>query len=117
MALTLGLLAGCQSPSGIAINRTQTLVMDSPVLTAGILADNPDISAFADGRQAQSRVTNSQDKPVVLQYQFYWYDSKGLEIEPIEAPRRVTLAGNSSFDLSSITANRDARLVRLYLYL
>lgn len=36
LALPAALLMGCSSPSGIAVNRGQTVVMDPSVLTAGI---------------------------------------------------------------------------------
>lgn len=34
-------LLGCGSPKGIAVNKRQTVVMDSSVLTAGIWLPNP----------------------------------------------------------------------------
>lgn len=49
LALPAALLMGCSSPSGIAVNQRQTVVMDPSVLTAGILADTPSISN-ASGR-------------------------------------------------------------------
>ncbi|CAI0707035.1 YcfL family protein [Serratia ficaria] len=119
MALTLPavILMGCSSPAGIAVNQRQTVVMDSSVLTAGILADTPAI-ANASGRvMATSVLSNSQTSPVTLHYRFYWYDAQGLDIRPFEKPREIVVAPGSEAKIYSINGNLDAKRARLYLYL
>ena len=52
-------LLGCSSPKGIAVNKQQTVVMDSSVLAAGILASQPAISLSSGNNVARSVITNS----------------------------------------------------------
>ncbi|WP_447881282.1 YcfL family protein [Serratia fonticola] len=119
MALVLpaAMLMGCSSPKGISVNERQTVVMDSPVLTAGILADNPSITDASGRLRASSVLSNTQTTPVTLHYRFYWYDKQGLDILPFEQPRTVTVAANSDTEIYSLNGNLDAKRVRLYLYL
>lgn len=119
MALVLpaAMLMGCSSPQGIAVNERQTVVMDSPVLTAGILADNPSISDASGRLRASSVLSNTQTTPVTIHYRFYWYDKQGLDILPFEQPRTVTVAADSDVEIYSLNGNLDAKRVRLYLYL
>jgi uncharacterized protein YcfL len=70
LALPAVILMGCSSPKGIAVNDRQTVVMDSPVLTAGILADNPSISDASGRVMATSELSNSQSTPVTVHYRF-----------------------------------------------
>lgn len=117
LVLSSAMLVGCSSPQGIAVNERQTVVMDSPVLTAGILADNPVMSRTSTGLVATSLLSNTQDTPVTLHYRFYWYDKQGLDIQPVESPRTVTVAANSDSKITSLNSNLDAKRVRLYLFL
>ncbi|HGM5489006.1 TPA: YcfL family protein [Serratia fonticola] len=119
MALVLPavMLMGCSSPNGISVNDRQTVVMDSPVLTAGILADNPSIADASGRLRASSVLSNTQTTPVTIHYRFYWYDKQGLDILPFEQPRTVTVAANSDVEIYSLNGNLDAKRVRLYLYL
>lgn len=89
LALPAALLMGCSSPSGIAVNKRQTVVMDPSVLTAGILADTPSISNASGRVMATSVLNNSQSTPVTVHYRFYWYDAQGLDIRPFEKPREI----------------------------
>ncbi|MEI2264992.1 YcfL family protein [Erwinia sp. CGal63] len=116
LGVVLAALNGCASDRA-AIDTSQSLVMESSVLSAGILTDEPTMSVHEGQQRASSRLYNQQEKPVTLHYRFYWYDEKGLEILPFEAPRRVTVAPHSSVDISSQTGNLTANKVRLYLYL
>lgn len=112
----LALLTGCGSEH-TAINTSQALVMESAVLSAGITTDKPQISERDGQQRAATVLFNQQVKPVTLHYRFYWYDEKGLEITPFERPRTVSVAPNSSIEISSQTGNLTASKVRLYLYL
>ncbi|HAT4913720.1 TPA: YcfL family protein [Serratia marcescens] len=117
LALPVALLMGCSSPSGIAVNQRQTVVMDPSVLTAGILADTPSISNASGRVMATSVLNNSQSTPVTVHYRFYWYDAQGLDIRPFEKPREIIVAPDSDAKIYSINGNLDAKSARLYLYL
>lgn len=112
----LALLSGCASDR-TTIDTSQSLVMESSVLSAGILTGEPVISEHEGQQRGASQLYNQQEKPVKLYYRFYWYDDKGLEILPFEAPRKITVAPHSSVEISSQTGNLTASKVRLYLYL
>lgn len=112
----LALLSGCSS-NPTTINTSQSLVMESSVLSAGITTDQPVLSEHEGQQRASSVLYNQQVKPVTVHYRFYWYDDKGLEITPFEAPRTTTVAANGNIEISSQTGNLTASKVRLYLYL
>ncbi|MBS0969909.1 DUF1425 domain-containing protein [Chimaeribacter arupi] len=117
-ALLMGIaLAGCSSPQKIALNTQQTVVMESPVLTAGIIADKPTIADASGRKSAASVLSNSQMTPVTVHYRFYWYDAQGLDVLPFQPPRTITLAPASTATIYSLMGNLDADSVRLYLYL
>ncbi|MGG4623317.1 YcfL family protein [Serratia odorifera] len=119
MALVLpaALLMGCSSPEGIAVNERQTVVMDSPVLTAGILANRPVVNDASGRMIATSVLSNTQPTPVTVHYRFFWYDGQGLDIRPFEKPREITVAPNSDAQVYSINGNLEARRARLYIFL
>ncbi|CNF13328.1 YcfL family protein [Yersinia enterocolitica] len=118
MALVcIATLLGCSSPKGIAVNKQQTVVMDSSVLTAGILASQPAISTSSGNNVARSVITNSQSKPIKINYRFYWYDAQGLDVLPLEAPRFIVIVPNDDVDIQSVNNNFNARSARLYLFL
>lgn len=118
MALVcIATLLGCSSPKGIAVNKQQTVVMDSSVLTAGILASQPAISTSSGNNVARSVITNSQSKPIKINYRFYWYDAQGLDVLPLEAPRFIVITPNDDVDIQSVNNNFNARSARLYLFL
>ncbi|ATM85508.1 YcfL family protein [Yersinia massiliensis] len=114
---SVAVLLGCSSPKGIAVNKQQTVVMDSSVLTAGILASQPSISTSSGNNVARSVITNSQNKSVKINYRFYWYDEQGLEVAPVEAPRMILIAPDDDVDVQSINNNFNARSARLHLFL
>ncbi|SUW64435.1 Predicted periplasmic lipoprotein [Buttiauxella agrestis] len=117
MLLSLVLMVGCSSKPAIPVNDRQTLVMEASVLAAGISAESPEISSDNGATVSRSQLYNEQSKPVIINYRFYWYDAKGLEIHPLEQPRTITLPAKSSVSVSSIASYPDARKVRLYLSL
>ncbi|WP_241522051.1 YcfL family protein [Chimaeribacter californicus] len=110
-------LVGCSTPQKIALNTQQTVVMESPVLTAGIIADKPTIADASGRKSAASVLSNSQMTPVTVHYRFYWYDAQGLDLLPFQPPRTITLAPASTATIYSLMGNLDADSVRLYLYL
>ncbi|AJJ18694.1 putative lipoprotein [Yersinia intermedia] len=110
-------LLGCSSPKGIAVNKQQTVVMDSSVLAAGILASQPAVSLSSGNNVARSVITNSQNKPIRINYRFYWYDAQGLDVPPLEAPRVMVIAPGDDVTVQSVNNNFNARSARLHLFL
>ncbi|MCR1567854.1 MULTISPECIES: YcfL family protein [Mixta] len=110
------LLTACSSDKAM-IDTSQSLIMESSVLSAGILTSKPTISEQSGQQRAASVLENQQSKPVTVHYRFYWYDDKGLEIQPFETPRTVVVLPNQRLEISSQIGNLMASKVRLYLYL
>ncbi|AEX52793.1 YcfL family protein [Rahnella aquatilis] len=111
------LLIGCSSKPTIALNNQQRVVMESPVLTAGIIPGSPSVSDSGGQKKATTTLDNNQPHPVTLHYRFYWYDKQGLDLFPVAEARTITVPANSSVDVSSMNGNLDAYSVRIYLYL
>lgn len=117
LLLAVVLMAGCSSRPAIPVNEQQSLVMESSVLAAGISAEKPDISSVEGATVSRSELYNEQAVAVTINYRFYWYDVKGLEIHPLEQTRTITIPAKSSLTVSSTAGYPDARKVRLYLSL
>ncbi|EGW1825820.1 DUF1425 domain-containing protein [Salmonella enterica] len=119
IAVSLGLLllTGCRSHPEIPVSDAQSLVMKSTVLAAGVTAEPPELTASDIQPSASSRVYNERQEPITVHYRFYWYDARGLEMHPLEAPRSVTIPARSSVTLFGSANYLGAHKVRLYLYL
>ena len=119
IALSLGLLllAGCRSHPEIPVSDEQSLVMESTILAAGITAEQPPLTTSDIQASASSRLYNERQEPVTVHYRFYWYDARGLEMHPLEAPRSVIIPAHSSVTLYGSANFLGAHKVRLYLYL
>lgn len=119
IAVSLGLLllTGCRSHPEIPVSDAQSLVMESTVLAAGVTAEPPELTASDIQPSASSRVYNERQEPITVRYRFYWYDARGLEMHPLEAPRSVTIPARSSVTLFGSANYLGAHKVRLYLYL
>ncbi|EBH8690937.1 DUF1425 domain-containing protein [Salmonella enterica subsp. enterica serovar Kingston] len=119
IAVSLGLLllTGCRSRPEIPVSDAQSLVMESTVLAAGVTAEPPELTASDIQPSASSRVYNERQEPITVHYRFYWYDARGLEMHPLEAPRSVTIPARSSVTLFGSANHLGAHKVRLYLYL
>ncbi|MGC6386506.1 YcfL family protein [Ewingella sp. S1.OA.A_B6] len=116
--LPIILLMGCSSSTPrIALNSQQTVIMESPVLTAGIIPSAPSISEVEGRKQATSVLSNNQPHAVTLHYRFFWYDQQGLDLLPIAEARTITVPANTDINISSLNGNLDAYSVRVYLYL
>ncbi|QDY41652.1 YcfL family protein [Candidatus Pantoea soli] len=113
--LLLG-LAGCSSDKPM-INTSQSLVMESSVLSAGIITDEPTLASRDAQMRASSVLYNQRETPVTVHYRFYWYDEKGLELEPEEPAQTQTVPAHTSVEVASQIGNLTASKVRLYLYL
>lgn len=116
LILTL-VLAGCSSRPAIPVSDEQKLVMESSVLAAGITAEEPSLTLSEIQSSASSTLFNERHEPVKIHYRFYWYDVRGLEMHPLEAPRSVTIPARSSVTLYGSANYLGAHKVRLYLYL
>ncbi|RWR01900.1 membrane protein [[Pantoea] beijingensis] len=114
--LTLLTLAGCSREQPM-ITTSQSLVMESSVLSAGITTDEPAISEKDGQQRAATVLYNEQEKPVQVNYRFYWYDDKGLEIRPFESPKMIVVPAHAKVEIASQIGNLTASKVRLYLYL
>lgn len=119
IAVSLGLLllTGCRSHPEIPVSDAQSLVMESTVLAAGVTAEQPELTASDIQPSASSRVYNERQEPITVHYRFYWYDARGLEMHPLEAPRSVIIPARSSVTLFGSANYLGAHKVRLYLYL
>ncbi|ECI2307125.1 DUF1425 domain-containing protein [Salmonella enterica subsp. enterica serovar Infantis] len=117
VSLGLMLLTGCRSHPEIPVSDAQSLVMESTVLAAGVTAEQPELTASDIHPSASSRVYNERQEPITVHYRFYWYDARGLEMHPLEAPRSVTIPARSSVTLFGSANYLGAHKVRLYLYL
>ncbi|MFI7809143.1 YcfL family protein [Citrobacter werkmanii] len=119
IALSLGLLllAGCRSHPEIPVSDEQSLVMESAILAAGITAEQPVLTTSDIQASASSRLYNERQESVTVHYRFYWYDARGLEMHPLEAPRSVTIPAHSLVTLYGSANYLGAHKVRLYLYL
>lgn len=99
------------------INTSQSLVMESSVLSAGIITDEPTLDENDGLKRATSVLYNQRETPVIVHYRYYWYDDKGLEITPQEPAQTVTVPAQGSIVATSQLGNLTASKVRLYLYL
>ena len=119
IALSMGLLllAGCRTHPEIPVSDEQSLVMESTILAAGITAEQPTLTTSDIQASASSRLYNERQEPVTVHYRFYWYDARGLEMHPLEAPRSVIIPAHSSVTLYGSANFLGAHKVRLYLYL
>ena len=110
-------IVGCSARPAIPVSDEQTLVMESSVLAAGITAEQPSLTISEIQPSASSTLYNERHEPVTVHHRFYWYDVRGLEMHPLEAPRSVTIPANSSVTLYGSANYLGAHKVRLYLYL
>ena len=117
LVLCATLLAGCHSPPEIAVSEQQTLVMESNVLAAGVSAEKPELNSSDIQATASSKLYNERREPVTVHYRFYWYDARGLEMHPLEAPRSITVPPMGSVTLYGTADGLGAHKARLYLYL
>ncbi|MBC1184274.1 YcfL family protein [Kluyvera sichuanensis] len=117
LVLCATLLAGCHSRPEIAVSEQQTLVMESAVLAAGVSAEKPVLSSSDIQSTASAKLFNERREPVTVHYRFYWYDARGLEMHPLEAPRSITVPAMGSVTLYGTANSLGAHKARLYLYL
>ncbi|MCV9877708.1 YcfL family protein [Brenneria izbisi] len=117
LLLMAGLLAACSTPKVLTINERQTLVMDAPLLSAGVIADAPSLGLENGKRRASSVLSNDAQQPVTVHYRFYWYDGNGLDILPYDDVQTLVLPPQTEITISSARSNPDVRQIRLHLFL
>ena len=110
-------LAACSSKPVIPVNDQQTLVMEATVLAAGITADEPTFSSRDIQPIATSRLYNESGSAVKINYRFYWYDNKGLEMHPLERSRDIVVPPHSGVTIASSGNFMGAQQVRLSIWL
>lgn len=111
-------LAGCSTtPAVIPVNSNQTLVMEANLLAAGISANEPTITGNDMQASARAELFNESAQPVAVHYRYYWYDSKGLEMHPLEPPRTIMVPAHGGVSVFSSQPFVGAHQVRLYVYL
>ncbi|MFC3395284.1 YcfL family protein [Brenneria rubrifaciens] len=110
-------LAACSPPTALTINERQTLILDAPLLSAGITAGNPSLDSENGKRRASSVVSNHTEQAVTVHYRFYWYDDNGLEILPYDDAQTVVVPRGAEINIFSTRSNPDVRQIRLHLFL
>lgn len=114
--LAAGLLAGCSSHPEILVSDQQALVMESSVLAAGISASEPAVVATEIQATASSTLYNERQQPVTVHYRFFWYDARGLEMHPLDAPRTIVVPARSSVTLYG-SANIPGRIRPAFIFI
>nr|WP_113868083.1 DUF1425 domain-containing protein [Brenneria salicis]NMN91252.1 uncharacterized protein YcfL [Brenneria salicis ATCC 15712 = DSM 30166]RBP60417.1 uncharacterized protein YcfL [Brenneria salicis ATCC 15712 = DSM 30166]RLM30088.1 hypothetical protein BHG07_12645 [Brenneria salicis ATCC 15712 = DSM 30166] len=117
LLLMAGVLLACSTPKVLTINERQTLVMDAPLLSAGVTADAPSLGLENGKRRTSSVVSNDAQQPVTVHYRFYWYDDNGLDILPYDDVQTLVLPPQTEITISSTRSNPDVRQIRLHLFL
>ena len=116
LAATLTVV-GCSSRPAITVNDKQALVMESSLLAAGITAEKPDFSLPKGRPTASSTIYNERGSAVAVHYRFYWYDEKGLEVQPLEVPKTIIVPATGQVTVTASSPFIGARKVRLDIYL
>ncbi|MBN3217783.1 YcfL family protein [Pectobacterium polaris] len=111
------LFVGCSAPKVLTINERQTLVLDAPVLSAGITAGNPSLDSENGRLRASSVVSNDASQAVTVHYRFYWYDENGLDVLPFEEVQSIEIPPQTEMTVFSTRSSPNARQVRLHLFL
>lgn len=115
--LVLGVVACSSKPPVLTINERQTLVLDASLLSAGITASKPDLTTRSEGGSAWAVLRNTASQTVAVQYRFYWYDAKGLDVLPYDEVRSVLVPAQSEVRISGTHEGQNVQQVRLHLFL
>ncbi|MCW2474285.1 MULTISPECIES: YcfL family protein [unclassified Symbiopectobacterium] len=115
--LVLGAVACSSKPPVLTINERQTLVLDASLLSAGITASKPDLTTRSEGGRASAVLRNTASQSVMVQYRFYWYDAKGLDVLPYDEVRSVLVPAQSEARISGAHEGQNVQQVRLHLFL
>lgn len=115
--LVLGAVACSSKPPVLTINERQTLVLDASLLSAGITASKPDLTTRSEGGSAWAVLRNTSSQAVAVQYRFYWYDGKGLDVLPYDQVRSVLVHAQREVRISGAHEGQNVQQVRLHLFL
>ncbi|MGL9720181.1 YcfL family protein [Symbiopectobacterium sp.] len=113
----LGAVACSSTPPVLTINERQTLVLDASLLSAGITASKPDLTTRSEGGSACAVLRNTSSQAVAVQYRFYWYDGKGLDVLPYDEVRSVLVQAQSEVRIAGAHEGQNVQQVRLHLFL
>lgn len=124
-ALALALAAGCASPntSGITVgagkdadgNLQQVLQIDNAKLARQLHVEDLVVGQTKNGMlKASVKLTSRQNKSVVAQSKFAWFDADGNEIDPdTDAWRPLVLHGKETRSVQGIAPNAAAASFKL----
>lgn len=60
---------------------------------------------------------NTSSQAVAVQYRFYWYDAKGLDVLPYDEVRSVLVQAQGEVRISGAHEGQNVQQVRLHLFL
>lgn len=113
------MLAACadNTTSGISIDSSnQYVVIANPSLANQIGIEKAIVSRQNGLLQAGVPVNSKSDTDIKLQYRFYWYDAKGLEVSGSESPwRQFVLHGKDTMTIKAMAKSADVTNYRIYI--
>ena len=124
-ALALALAAGCASPntSGITVgaetdadgNLQQLLQVDNAKLARQLHVDDLVVGQTKNGLMKVSlKLTSRQNKSIVAQAKFAWFDADGAEIDPdTDAWRPLVLHGKETRTIQGVAPSAKAVAFKL----
>ena len=124
-ALALARAAGCASPntSGITVgaetdadgNLQQLLQVDNAKLARQLHVDDLVVGQTKNGRmKASVKLTSHQNKSIVAQSKFAWFDADGNEIDPDTDPwRPLVLHGKETRTVQGVAPSASAASFKL----
>ncbi len=112
-------LIGCaQAPSaGLNIDgHSQRVIMNDNVLGGRLDIDNIDTDKVNGHSRGVVRLTSEYKGDQHIQYRFYWYDQKGLEVNnKPSAWRKVIIRGFETMSISEVAVNPKATQYRIQI--
>ncbi|MDO6707327.1 MULTISPECIES: YcfL family protein [unclassified Photobacterium] len=103
--------------SGISIDSSnQHVVIANPHLASQIGIEQAAVSRENGLLMAGVPVVSKVDGDIKLQYRFYWYDGKGLEVNGSDSPwRQFVLHGKDTMTIKAMAKTPDAENYRIYI--
>lgn len=120
MAICLALMmTACArtTTSGISIDSSnQSVVIANPQLASKVGIEKADVTRQNGLLQAGVPVVSKVDGDIKLQYRFYWYDAKGLEVGGSDGPwRQFVLHGKDTMTIKAMAKKPEAANYRIYI--
>lgn len=115
LLMALALSACSSATSGISIESSnQNVVIGNRALANRLTIEKALISEVNGLMKAGVPVTSKVASDMKLQYRFYWYDAKGLEVGGSNSPwRQFVLHGKDSMTLQAVAKNPKATQYRI----